>query len=113
MRTFIKFIIAAILTSLIGLEIVQADYRVTNYQQEVHITENGTADIDKTVTYKFDDDMNGIYLKESLTKPIDGNKPYQWGGLQTITVARNGEKARTIAPRVGDENIGYVTSETP
>ena len=73
MRTFIKFIIAAILTSLIGLEIVQADYRVTNYQQEVHITENGTADIDKTVTYKFDDDMNGVYLKESLTKPIDGN----------------------------------------
>ncbi|MBZ6010400.1 DUF2207 domain-containing protein [Leuconostoc gelidum] len=113
MRTFIKFIIAAILTSLIGLEIVQADYRVTNYQQEVHITENGTADIDKTVTYKFDDDMNGVYLKESLTKPIDGNKPYQWGGLQTITVTRNGEKARPITPRVGDENIGYVTSKTP
>ncbi|MBZ5964562.1 DUF2207 domain-containing protein [Leuconostoc gelidum subsp. gelidum] len=112
MRTFIKFIIAAILTSLIGLKVVQADYRVTNYQQEVHIAENGTANIDKTVTYKFDDDMNGVYLKESLTKPVNGNKPYQWGGLQTITIARNGEKARPITPRVGDENIGYVTSKT-
>ncbi|WP_220735027.1 DUF2207 domain-containing protein [Leuconostoc inhae] len=112
MKTFIKFIIAAVLTVLIGLETVQADYRVTNYEQDVHIAENGTATIDKTVTYKFDDDMNGVYLKESLNRPINGNKPYQWGGLQTITVARNGAKAQAIAPRVGNANIGYVTSKT-
>ncbi|MEX0381237.1 DUF2207 domain-containing protein [Leuconostoc sp. MS02] len=112
MRIFIKFIIAAMLTFLFGLEVVQADYRVTNYQQDVHIAENGMATIDKTVTYKFDDDMNGVYLKESLTKPVNGYKPYQWGGLQTITIARNGEKPQPIAPQVGDANIGYVMSKT-
>ena len=98
---------------MFSIELVQADYKISNYQQNIQIQSDGNALVTKEITYSFDDNMNGIYLKEGLNAPANSQQNYTWGGLQSITVSRNGEKPQLISPRSGNESIGYVESLSP
>ncbi|CAM3095204.1 DUF2207 domain-containing protein [Leuconostoc rapi] len=112
MKTIAKLTMAVLFSLLVGIKVVQADYHITNYQQQVQIGQDGTAKIDKTVTYKFDDDMNGVYLKEKLMRSNSGGQPYQWGGMQSVVISKNGGQFQSVAVHKNGSDIGYVESKT-
>lgn len=112
MKIIAKLTMTVIFSLLVGVKVVQADYHITNYQQQVQIGQDGTAQIDKTVTYHFDDDMNGVYLKEKLMRSSSGGQPYQWGGMQSVAISKNGNQFQSIPVRKSGSDIGYVESKT-
>ncbi|MFP1609573.1 DUF2207 domain-containing protein [Leuconostoc suionicum] len=91
----LKIAVFTFLFAMMGVLTVSADgdYRITDLNEVVRIDANGNANITKKVTYHFDDEMNGVYFKESLKKGTD-SQSLQWGGLTSIEVSHNNGKSR-------------------
>ncbi|GMA69504.1 hypothetical protein GCM10025879_07500 [Leuconostoc litchii] len=100
----------AILSGTGTTVLADKNYSITNLNEVVQIDANGTAHITKTITYHFDENMNGIYFKESLDKGI-GMNPLQWGGLTAIEAKYNNGEKKMVLPRQG-ESSGYVETKT-
>jgi len=109
----LKIVVFIFLFAMMGVLTVSADgdYRITDLNEVVRIDANGDARITKKVTYHFDDEMNGVYFKESLKKGTD-SQSLQWGGLTSIEVSHNNGEKQTILPRQGDSSYGYVETKT-
>lgn len=108
----LKVLITVCFAFAFGTLVAHADYRITDYQQQVHIQNDGRADIEKSVTYQFDSDMNGLYLKESLVAPKTSPRPYQWGGLEQIAIAKDNASFQSIGPKNDTSPIGYIETKT-
>ena len=109
----LKIVVFTFLFAMMGVLTVSADgdYRITDLNEVVRIDANGDARITKKVTYHFDDEMNGVYFKESLKKGT-ASQSLQWGGLTSIEVSHNNGEKQTILPRQGDSSYGYVETKT-
>lgn len=109
----LKIVVFTFLFAMMGVLTVSTDgdYRITDLNEVVRIDANGDARITKKVTYHFDDEMNGVYFKESLKKGTD-SQSLQWGGLTSIEVSHNNGEKQTILPRQGDSSYGYVETKT-
>ncbi|MCT4382414.1 DUF2207 domain-containing protein [Leuconostoc suionicum] len=109
----LKIVVFTFLFAMMGVLTVSADgdYRITDLNEVVQIDANGDANITKKVTYHFDDEMDGVYFKESLKKGTD-SQSLQWGGLTSIEVSHNNGEKQTILPRQGDSSYGYVETKT-
>lgn len=109
----LKIVVFTFLFAMMGVLTVSADgdYRITDLNEVVRIDANGDVRITKKVTYHFDDEMNGVYFKESLKKGT-ASQSLQWGGLTSIEVSHNNGGKQTILPRQGDSSYGYVETKT-
>lgn len=75
-----------------------ADYKISDFKVNVNINKDGSADVNRSMTYKFGDDYHGIYFVQDL-RGTDG------ADLKKITVSNNGGAIRTIPVNNSEQNL--------
>lgn len=77
---------------------VKADYEISNFKMQVDINKDGSADVNRSIDYDFDDDYHGVYFTQDL-RGTNGAK------LNQITISNNGEAARIIPVNQSERNL--------
>jgi uncharacterized membrane protein len=80
------WVLLAVLTlGVVWSTTAKADYRITNFNMQINVNKDGSADVDQSVTYDFDDDYHGVFL----TQDLKGTRGAQ---LKQITLSNNGSR---------------------
>jgi len=83
-----------------------ADYDITNYQVNVDIQKDGSANVTQAMTYRFDDDYHGVFNVQDL-------KGIQGAQFQNVTTQLNKEKTMTAnAATSGADNTYQLTQNS-
>lgn len=59
-------VVSVVFIGLTSIASADDDYAITNFDQQIQIQSDGSAKVDLKTTYKFDDDMNGVYMQQGL-----------------------------------------------
>lgn len=59
-------VVSVVLLGLTSIASADDDYAITNFDQQIQVQSDGSAKVDLKTTYKFDDDMNGVYMQQGL-----------------------------------------------
>ncbi|WP_048000493.1 DUF2207 domain-containing protein [Lactiplantibacillus herbarum] len=81
-----------------------ADYDITNYQVNVDIQKDGSANVTQAVTYQFDDDYHGVFNVQDL-------KGIQGAQFQNVTTRLNNGKTMTASAATSGANNTYQLTQ--
>lgn len=102
MQKNVKRYLLTILAALLGFLFlstgsVHADYTITNYDMNVNLQQDGSADLTQQITYAFKGKSHGVYYNQTLGKNITATQP-------SIVVQQNGQSTQMTAATTGANN---------
>ncbi|KRM63611.1 hypothetical protein FC14_GL000396 [Ligilactobacillus agilis DSM 20509] len=83
---------------------IQADYAITNYDVNVNLQQDGSADITQQITYNFKGTSRGVYYDQPLEKGVVATQP-------SIVVQENGQSIQ-LTPNHDGSNNSFQVIET-
>jgi uncharacterized membrane protein len=104
-RTFLLLVTFLMLGIVWNVSSAKADYEVSQFRMQININKDGSADVNQSVTYDFDDDYHGVYLTQDL-KGTSGAK------LEGITVSNNKGPKNKVAINNSGRNFTAKVEST-
>lgn len=65
-RTFLLLVTMLTFGIFWNVKTVKADYEISQFRMQINVNKDGSANINQSVLYDFDDDYHGVYFLKCL-----------------------------------------------
>lgn len=97
-RTFLLLVTMLTFGIFWNVKTVKADYEISQFRMQINVNKDGSANINQSVLYDFDDDYHGVYLTQDLRGTAGAE-------LEGITVSNNKGTQNQVPINNSGENL--------